>query len=186
MYKDYKTTNGKWITFRPLPLIKREELSKRFNSFNKFVPINHQVLENDYLEYNLRQILLLYNLDLDNFDINEIDNLLIDYIVKVNFRESEVKKQKIEDLVSQGGNNKKSNDSEMDIIPQLLSSLWGLCDNAGDAIYMLDKLPADTLLDTIKYRSEALELMYMSEDDKKKKEQKKLKEELMKKSTNRG
>lgn len=181
MYLDYKTKNGIWITFRPLPLIKREELSSRFNTFNKFIPISQQVLENDSLEYNLKQIFRLYDLDINDFDIDEIDDLLINFIIKVNYRESELKTQKVEDFLIKS-ESKLENNAKEDVIPQLISSLWGLCENAGDAIYMLDKLPADVLLDTIKFRSETLEQMYMTDEDKRKKEQKKLREELLKSS----
>lgn len=177
MFVDYKTKAGKWITFKPLPLIKREELSKRFNSFNKFIPISHQIVDSDEMEYNLSQILLLYGLDLNEFSIDEIDTLISDYIIKVNFSQKDLKKINISDISK---SNAKTEESE-DIISRLLTSLWGICENAGDAIYMLDKLPADILLETIKLRSEDLERMYMTDDEKRKKEQKQMREQLMKK-----
>lgn len=182
MFKDYKSKNNKWYTFRPLPLFKREELSKRFNNFDKLRKISAQILDDDFYEYNLIKILELYNLDFNEFEIEELDDLLLNYILKVNYSDLELQKPKLESLIKERNKHKISEHEESEIMSKLFSSIWGICENAGDALYMVDKLPADLLLSTIKNRSEDLEKMYSTEKDKQKKEQKNLKEQLLKRS----
>lgn len=181
MYKDYKSYNDKWYTIRPLPLFKREELSKRFNYFNKLKKISVQVLEEDDKEYNLRMILELYNLSLDDFELEEIDNLIINYILAVNYNSTELKKPSLESILKELA-KEEFNKDESDLISKLFASVWGICNNAGDAIYMLEKIPAEMLMNTIKHRSEDLEKIYSTPEEKQKKIQKSLKEELLKKA----
>ena len=178
MYKDYQSLNGNWYTFRPLPIFQREELSKRFNTFNKYKKISIQIVNNPLLEYNLKKILDLYDLNLDDFEVNELDDLILNNIIKVNFSVIEYKKPDL---------NKKQpakpvaldQEEEDNSISKLFSSIWGICDNAGDALYMMEKIPAEILLSTIK--AEELERIYSTDKDKKKKEQKSIKEQLLKK-----
>lgn len=185
MFLDYKTKNGEWFTLYPLPLLKREELSKRLNKFNKFIPISQQILDSDELEYNLKRIISLYNLDINAFNIEEIDNFINEFLIKVNYSPKELTKQKLSDFIkkSPGAINPNPDDS-MEIISKLFTSLWGICDNAGDAIYMLDKLPADMLLDTVKQRSADLKEMYMTDDEKRKNKQKEMIKEMKEKVLN--
>lgn len=176
MYKDYRAKSGKWYTFRPLPLLVREELTQRFNLFNKFTPISKQIVSSDLLEYNLINILKLYNLDINEFDLSEIDDLLINNIITVNYDQSEIKREvSVKDIKGNTGDNPEN------IMPKLISSIWGICDNIGDALYLIEKLPADMLINTIKNRSEDLERIYSSDKDKQKKAQKSIKQELLKK-----
>lgn len=179
MFKDYLSKRGNWYTFEGLNLYKREELSVRFNSFIKTRKISQQILDNLDAEYNLRKILSLYNLSLDEFEIEEIDSLILDYIVPINFSVVEKTIYSGADLDGDGDGDA---DNRQKVLAQLISSVWAICDNAGDALYMLERMPAEMLLEVIKNRSEDLEKMYMSKEDKQKKEQKRIKEELLKRS----
>lgn len=189
MFKDYKSLNNQWYTFRPLPLFKREELSKRFNQFNKLKKISVQVVEDDFAEYNLKMILELYDLKIDNFELEEIDSLIVDYILPVNYNAMELKKTTLDSTIKSviEKSNKKDEDGDeddLDILSKLFTSVWGICDNAGDALYMIERIPADILMNTIKYRSEDLERIYSTPEEKQKKSQKSIKEQLMKKAKN--
>jgi hypothetical protein len=180
MFKDYLSKNGNWYTFDGLNLYKREELSIRFNTFIKTKKISVQILDNTDMEYNLRRILALYGLTLEEFEIDEVDRLILDYIIPVNF--SVIDK----DIPKANSKNKKSNEEEDEdrqkLLSRLISSVWAICENAGDAVYLIDKMPAEILLEVIKNRSEDLEKMYMSKEDRQKKEQKRIKDDLINKS----
>lgn len=177
LYKDYLSKKGKYYTFEGLNLYKREELSERFNAFQKTKKISVQILDNFDMEYNLRRILSLYNLTLEEFEIEEIDSLILDYIIPINFTIVEKTIYKIKE-----DSEKNSDNDRLKILSQLVSSVWAICDSAGDALYMLDRMPAEMLLDVVKNRSEDLEKMYSTKEDKQKKEQKRIKEELLKKA----
>lgn len=179
MFKDYLAKNGNYYTFRGLNLYGREELSIRFNSFIKTKKISVQILDNSEMEYNLRRILALYDLKLEEFEIEEIDSLILDYIIPINFS---VVEKTVSKVNYKEGDKEDEEENRQKILAQLISSVWAICDNAGDALYMLEKMPAEMLLEVIKNRSEDLEKMYMSKEDKQKKEQKKIKEELINKS----
>lgn len=176
LYKDYKSKTGKWYTFRPLPLIKREELSRRFNTFDKTISLREQLLldENGAIIFNIRRILELYDLSLEEFTISEIDDLLINFMLTVNYEALQFEKPV----------DKSSTPppDDKDILSVILNSAWGVADSAGDAMYLVNNLPADILLETMKLRSEDLERMYSTDKDRKKKESKKLKEEMARKA----
>ena len=174
MYKDYLSKGGKWYSFTGLNLYKREELATRFNKFKRYRKISQQVVEDEELEYNLSKILDLYSLTLEEFDISEIDSLIINYIIPINF-------STIDNIASSGSGSNMVEENRQEVLAKLISSIWSICDNAGDALYMIDKMPAETLLDVIKNRSEDLERMYMSKEDRQKLDQKKIKDELMNK-----
>lgn len=174
MYKDYLSKGGKWYSFTGLNLYKREELATRFNKFKRYRKISQQVIEDEELEYNLSKILDLYSLTLEEFDISEIDSLILNYIIPINFSVIDNSAAVASSGTDMGEENRQ------EILAKLISSIWSICDNAGDALYMIEKMPAETLLDVIKNRSEDLERMYMSKEDRQKLDQKKIKDELMK------
>lgn len=178
MFKDYVSKGGNWYTFEGLNLYKREELSIRFNTFKKNKKISVQILDDSNMEYNLRRILSLYGLKLEEFEIEEIDSLILDYIIPINFSVIE----KTVSKVNSDGDGEEEEENRQKLLSKLISSVWAICDNAGDAIYLIDKMPAEILLEVIKNRSEDLENMYMSKEDKQKREQRKIKEELLRKS----
>jgi len=178
MFKDYLSKRNNWYTFEGLNLYKREELSIRFNTFEKTKKISIQILDNSDMEYNLRKILSLYNLTLEEFEIEEIDSLILDYIIPINFS---VIEKNVSSVNSKNVNIDKEEDRQK-LLAQLVSSVWAICDSAGDALYMINNMSAEMLLDVIKNRSEDLEKMYMSKEDKQKKEQKRIKDDLINKS----
>lgn len=179
LYKDYCSLAGKWYTFRPLPLMKREELSRRFNNFDKTISIKEQLLLDDSgrIFYNIKQIFALYNINVEEFTIKELDDVLINYILTVNFEALQYEQPKI--------NQSSDKESDKDILSLILNSTWGVCDSAGDAMYLINNLPADLLLETIRLRSEDLERMYSTEKEKRKREAKKVKEMLIEKAKKR-
>jgi hypothetical protein len=134
------------------------------------VTIKHQLIndDDDYVYYTISQILALYGLNIDDLDIDEIDTIFLEYIIPVNFR-----------AVSYESPELPTNNDE-DTISVLLNSVWGVCDNAGDAMYLMDKLPAEILLQTVTLRAKDLERIYSTDKQKRDKEGKKLKEQLLK------
>lgn len=183
IYKDYLSLAGVWYTIRPLSLMKREELTRRFNSLDKTFSIKEQILlddENGSVLFNISQILKLYDLTIDEFSITELDNFLIRNILLVNFELLQYDNPKEHLVKDDGGNRYDSGDK--DLLSLIINSTWGVCDSAGDAMYLINNLPADILLETIRLRSEDLEKMYSSEKDRRKKDSRKLKEELINKA----
>lgn len=174
MFKDYFANNGMCYTIRPLPLLKREELTTRYNTFNKYKKIGVQIIDKT-IEYNLKQILALYELDINNFDVSEFDDLIVNYILPVNFSKL---------TYDEKPTNKKTSESEKknpeeNYLEKLFASVWAITENAGDALYLINNIPAEFLLNIINYRVEDLEKMYMTEDDKRKKEKQEMRQKFL-------
>lgn len=178
IYSDYRSLSGVWYTFRPLNVLKREELSKRFNKLSNAESIKSQLIleEDGAVAWNIQQMLNLYGLSLEEFDIEELDTLFLEHILKVNFSELIYDDDKIKKV------KEREDSEESKILAELISGAWGICDSAGDAIYMVEKLPADLFLSTLKERAADLERIYATEETKKKKATKKLKDELLAKT----
>lgn len=177
MFKDYFANNGMCYTIRPLPILKRDELTVRYNNFNKYKKISVQIIDKK-LEYNLKQILSLYNLDINNFDVSEFDSLIVDYILPVNFS----KLTYDEPLKKSKKAPPKNEEEDEDAMSKLYASVWAITENAGDALYMINNLPAEFLLNVINYRVKDLERMYMTEEDKRKREKQDIKQKFLDKA----
>lgn len=174
-YSDYRSKAGIWYTFRPLNVLKREELASRFNSFDKSMTIAEQLVVDELggVVHNLKQILKLYDLDICEFEFEEFDELLVEHLLKVNYSELKYDELSIE---SEKAASKKEDYG--DILTNLISSTWGITESAGDAMYLIEKLPAELLIEVIKKRSEVLEKVYSTDEDKRKKQTKDIKETL--------
>lgn len=169
-YSDYRSKAGVWYTFRPLNVLKREELASRFNSFDKSMTIAEQLVadETGRVVHNLKQILKLYDLDICEFEFEEFDELLVEHLLKVNYSELKYEEESL----------KRDDNNYENILTNLISSTWGITESAGDAMYLIERLPAELLIGVIKKRSEVLEKIYSTDEDKRKKQTKDIKETL--------
>lgn len=176
IYSDYRSLAGKWYTFRPLSVISREELARRFNSFNRALSIKSQLSDDEdgAIYWNLSQILKLYGLTIDEFEIEELDTLLVDHLLRVNYGEIDEKNYGYEKQKSQS----QIDPANANILADLISGTWGITESAGDAMYLVKELPAELLIETIKKRAEALERIYATDEDKRKKQTGDIKNQL--------
>lgn len=179
IFSDYKSLAGTWYTFRPLNVLKREELSQRFSKLSRASSIFNQLIDDQdgCVEYNIKQMLSLYDIQLDEFEIEELDELFLDHILKVNFSALNNEETSLEEMERKA--NEKVDGADEDILSDLLSSTWGICDSAGDALFMIEKLPAEMLLSTLKKRANVLEEIYSTDESRRKKAVNEVKNQLL-------